>query len=133
MAMTLAASVSVFADDNVAPGGDQPKERGLDHLLGLVSSPKFPSLSGLIQPEEMGVLTGNRDNLHDNKMQLGLLSDNQVKVLSDLQILSGISVHVTIRIDDGDRSDRKTGRADRPANREKSQKSKKHRRSKRDR
>ena len=131
MALTLFASVSVFADDEAPAGGDQSTEGGWSQLLELVSSPSFPSLSGLIQPEKMGVLTETQDNFSDNKVELDLLSNNEVKILSDLRILSGISVNVTISLGDGDRSDRTTQRADRQTKSEKSQKRKKRHRSRR--
>ena len=131
MALTLFPAVSIFADDKAPAGGDQLKRSGLGQLLELVSSPTLPSLSGLIRPEEMGMLTENQDNFSANKVELDLLSNNKAKILSDFQILSGISVNVTISFGDSDRSDRKTKNADRQTKSKKSQKRKKHRRSKR--
>jgi hypothetical protein len=131
MALTLFAAVSVFADEEAPTSGEPLSESGFGQLLELVSSPTFPSLSGLIQPGEMGVLTDNQDNFSDNKVQLDLLSNNEVKILSDLQILSGISVNITISLGDGDCSGRTKKKADRQTKTGKSQKTRKRRRSKR--
>ena len=131
MALTLFTSVSVFADDEAPAVSNPLKKSGLGQLIELVSSPTFPSLSGLIQPEKMGVLTENQDNFSGNKVDLELLSNNKAKILSDLQIFSGISVNVTISLGDSDRSDQKSKKADRKTKSKKSQKREKHRRSKR--
>jgi hypothetical protein len=71
---------------------------------------KLPSLSGLIRPEKMGVLTDNQVRVHDNEpkllsdndAELNLLSGNVVHLLSDLHFLSGISINVQVNVPSGD-------------------------------
>jgi hypothetical protein len=130
MALTLFAAVSVFADDEAPAGGDQVNKGRFTQLLELVGSPTFPSLSGLIQPEKMGMLTDNQDNLSDNRVEVDLFSDNQVQILSDFQFLSGISVNVTINLSDGKLPARTKKKACGQAKSKESPKRKKHRRSK---
>lgn len=79
-----------------------PKASPLASLVELLSVTGFPNLSGLIQPEQMGVLSDNpltvRDNPVDVDVDVNLLSGNQTNVLSGIRILSGITVKVEIHI-----------------------------------
>ena len=92
------------AEPAAAPGGEQ-KAGGFGEILDLISKPTFPSLSGLIRPEKMGVLTDNTCQIRDNQIEPELMSGNKTEVLSGIHILSGISVdvRVTIRSADDDR------------------------------
>lgn len=123
--LALFAGSAASANDPPLAGG------GLGQLLELVSSPAFPSLSGLIQPEEMGMLTDNQNNLSDNEMELELLSNNDVDILSNIQIFSGISITVTIKSRGRETPDLKPKKADRQGNSDKSQHRAKRRKSRR--
>jgi hypothetical protein len=105
LAMTLSpAGPASAGEPATAPGGEQ-KAGGFADILELISKPTFPSLSGLIRPEKMGVLTDNTCQIRDNQIEPELMSGNKTEVLSGIRILSGISVdvRVTIRSDDDDR------------------------------
>lgn len=96
--MLLVGGAASAADDQSADSVGAPPGGGLTDLLKLVGSPTFPSLSGLIQPEKMGILTDNPCHLHDNEAELGLLSDNVINVLSGNRIFSDITVTVNIQV-----------------------------------
>jgi len=100
---------------------DEPNKGGLTSLLGALGGVQIPSLSGLIQPERMGVLTDNEcrveDNqphlLSDNRADRDFLSGNQVNILSGLHLLSDVTVTVQITVGDGEREKSKPKKADR--------------------
>ena len=86
------------ADDAAPREKVNPESVGLSRLLDVVSKSSLPSLSGLIQPEKMGVLTDNQCRIKDN--QPHLLSDNEatVKLMSDIHVLSGITVNLHVHV-----------------------------------
>ncbi|MCH5376845.1 MAG: hypothetical protein JJ992_22995 [Planctomycetes bacterium] len=98
MSWAIIACVPAFAGEPKENAGASSTS-GLAQLLDLVGSKSFPSLSGLIQPERMGLLTDNECQMKDNEADLDLLSGNNVSVLSNLHILSGITVTVNIHVD----------------------------------
>lgn len=79
-----------------------PQASPLAGLIEVLRVTGFPNLSGLIQPERMGVLSDNpltvRDNPVDVDVDVNLLSGNETNVLSGIRILSGITVNVEIHI-----------------------------------
>lgn len=106
----------LFAGE-LAPAGEkpvkesrEPNDDGLSGLIGAISRVPMPNLSGLITPEKMGLLTDNqckiRDNeahlLSDNEADVALLSGNEVRILSDVNLLSGFTINVHIIIHDRD-------------------------------
>ncbi|MCU0978274.1 MAG: hypothetical protein MUF25_03795 [Pirellulaceae bacterium] len=103
-----------------AKSAGEPKAGGLASLLGALGEVQIPSLSGLIQPERMGVLTDNECRIEDNQPHLlsdnqadrDFLSGNQVNVLSGLHLLSDITVTVQVTVGDGDRKAAKAKKAD---------------------
>jgi hypothetical protein len=72
----------------------------LASLVEVLRVTGFPNLSGLIQPEKMGVLSDNPLTVQDNPVDfdVNVLSGNQTNVLSGIRILSGITVNVEIHI-----------------------------------
>jgi hypothetical protein len=116
-----------------AKSAGEPKAGGLSSLLGALGEVQIPSLSGLIQPERMGVLTDNEcrieDNqphlLSDNRADRDFLSGNQINVLSGLHLLSDITVTVQVTVGDGDRKASKAKKAEGDRQSNKADKSKK--------
>jgi hypothetical protein len=111
MGLIFLAGAAGAAEGEPAKTDGAPKAGGLSSLLDALGDLQIPSLSGLIQPERMGVLTDNQcrvtDNqphlLADNKADRDFLSSNQVHVLSGLHLLSDISVTVQVTVRHGDR------------------------------
>ncbi len=114
----------------------EPKLDGLASLLGALGGVQIPSLSGLIQPERMGVLTDNEcrieDNqphlLSDNRADRDFQSGNQVNILSGLHLLSDVTVTVQITVSNGEGKESQPKKADRerkPSKRDKADKSSK--------
>lgn len=112
------------AEPATAQGGER-KTSGLAEILDLISKPGFPSLSGLIQPEKMGVLTDNTCQIRDNEVEPQVLSENKVQVLSGIRILSGITVDVRITIRGGEGAPK--AKAHKADGRQRAKKSKKNR------
>lgn len=79
-----------------------PQVSPLASLVEVLRVTGFPNLTGLIQPEKMGVLSDNpltvRDNPVDVDVDVNLLSGNEMNVLSGIRILSGITVNVQIHV-----------------------------------
>lgn len=108
MLLLLLARGASAAESETPKAAGEPKTGGLPSLLGALGSLQIPSLSGLIQPERMGVLTDNQcritDNqphlLSDNQADRDSLSGNQVNILSGLHLLSDITVTVQITVGD---------------------------------
>ena len=104
------------AADEFPKQSHESKDDGLAGLIDAVGRFPIPSLSGLITPEKMGLLTDNqcrvRDNevhlLSDNESDIALLSGNEVNVLSGLRLLSGLAINVHVTMD---RSDTKVPKA----------------------
>ena len=119
----LPAGTASAAEPATAQGGER-KTGGLADMLDLISKPAFPSLSGLIQPDKMGVLTDNTCQIRDNEVKPELMSGNEVQVLSGIRILSGISVDVRITIRGGGEKTEKV-KARKADDRRQSRKSKK--------
>jgi hypothetical protein len=125
------------AESEPAKATGEPKAGGLSSLLGALGEVQIPSLSGLIQPERMGVLTDNQcrveDNqphlLSDNKADRDFLSGNQVNILSGLHLLSDITVTVQVTVGASDRKAAKAKRADGDRKSNKTDKSKKRKKS----
>jgi hypothetical protein len=109
------------AEPATAQGGER-KTSGFAEILGLISNPNFPSLSGLIQPEKMGVLTDNTCQIRDNEVEPEVMSGNKVQILSGIRILSGISVDVRVTIRGGEGSTK--GKARKADGKRRSKKSK---------
>jgi hypothetical protein len=108
------------AQDAPAAGSGQTRGSALSGLLDLFGSTGLPSLSGLIQPEKMGVLTDNPLTVRDNSVETQLLSGNETKVMSDIRILSGITVNIHVHIAPGKPA--KTERqADKPPRKQKTE------------
>jgi hypothetical protein len=115
--LPLAGLGLLFFGGEPATAGDEPvkessesKDDGLSNLISTVAGLPIPSLSGLIKPEKMGILTDNesviRDNeahlLSDNVTDVSLLSGNKVGILSHVRLLSGFTVNVYVTIHDRD-------------------------------
>jgi hypothetical protein len=104
--VAVSAGATFAADDQTPAQAVQPRPSGLSALLGAVSKSQMPSLSGLIQPEKMGLLTDNECDVEDNQVHLlsdndgdvNSLSNNKISFLPRLSILSGITVNVQIKI-----------------------------------
>jgi hypothetical protein len=100
--LALFADGTFAADDKPSAQAKQPRLSGLSAMLDAVG--KMPDLSGLIKPEKMGLLTENECEVEDNEVHLlsdnegDALSNNTIKVVSPLRILSGITVNVQINI-----------------------------------
>jgi hypothetical protein len=94
---------AALGEDAAAPGSSPARPSPLSGLLDLLGSTGLPSLSGLIQPERMGVLSDNPLTVRDNPVDVDLLSGNETNVLSGIKILSGITVHVEIHVYQGER------------------------------
>jgi hypothetical protein len=127
--IALLAPSDVTAADQTPSPGKSSETSGLAALLGAVGASQVPSLSGLIRPEKMGLLTDNKCTakgnkvhlLSDNEADVDLLSDNKTKLRSDIRILSGLTVHIQITIP----ADGKNPKAEKARGRHKSRKSKK--------
>jgi hypothetical protein len=110
LGFVLVTSDLATAADELPQQSHASKPDGLAGLLDAVG--KFPmrSLSGLISPEKMGILTDNqckiRDNethlLSDNESEIALLSDNDVRLLSGVRLFSGLTINVHLTIDRGE-------------------------------
>jgi hypothetical protein len=93
---------------------------------------QIPSLTGLIQPEKMGMFTDNpcriSDNeghlLSDNAADRDLLSGNSCDILSNIHLLSDITVTVQITIHHGDATTAKPKNSDAARKTKKAQKDK---------
>jgi hypothetical protein len=111
------------ADDETATKDAKPEAAGVSSLLGMFSKSSLPSLEGLIKPDKMGVLTDNQCRVTDNEPHL--LSGNKatVKLASDNQILSGITVNVHISVG---ANGRKSAQADKGNEKRKADKARKH-------
>jgi hypothetical protein len=133
MSLILLASGASAAEGETPTAAGEPKAGGLASLLGALSEVQIPSLSGLIQPERMGVLTDNECRIEDNQPHLlsdnqadrDFLSGNQVNILSGLHLLSDITVTVQVTVGDGDRKAAKAKKADGDRKSNKADKSKK--------
>jgi hypothetical protein len=112
--LVLSGGVAL-AEDASATGSAAAKPSPLAGWVELLGSTAIPSLSGLIQPEKMGVLSDNPLTVEDNPIEVELLSGNEMNVLSGIRILSGITVNVEIHVHDGARAkpERRAGRAER--------------------
>ncbi len=129
----LAGQLAVAADSPVNEARESTGD-GISTLLGAFGGLPMPNLSGLIQPEKMGMLTDNqceiRDNqahlLSDNETDVTALSGNKVSILSGLRLFSGftINVHVTIDERDGKASKSKKGDGRRKSRKSKSKRKK---------
>lgn len=106
LAVVLGAVEPALAVDDSEQKPAASKLDGLLGLIGAVNGLQIPDLSGLIQPEKMGMLTDNtaiaRDNqahvLSDNQTETSLLSGNRPKLLSGIRLFSGITINVHISI-----------------------------------
>jgi hypothetical protein len=102
--LALSAGGAFAADDKSPAQAKQPRLSGLSAMLDAVGKSPMPSLSGLIQPEKMGLLTDNECEVEDNQVHLlsdneggvDALSNNEINFLSRIRILSGITVNVQI-------------------------------------
>jgi hypothetical protein len=122
VASWLFFSAGIVRADDPTPGGSATaKPSPLSGLLDLLGSTAIPSLSGLIQPEKMGVLTDNPLTVRDNPVEVELLSGNETNFLSGNRFLSGITVNVQIHIHPSPRP-RGEGRADRSDRKQKPEK-----------
>ena len=132
MGLVLLAGGAWAAEGEPAKAAREPRAGGLSSLLGALGELQIPSLSGLIQPERMGVLTDNQcritDNqphlLSDNEADRDFLSGNQVNILSGLHLLSDITVTVQITVQDSDSKAAKPKKAERNHKSNKSEKRK---------
>jgi hypothetical protein len=104
VAFLLLSSGVALAEDASATGSGAAKANPLASLIDLLGSTAIPSLSGLIQPEKMGVLTDNPLTVRDNPVEVELLSGNETNFLSGIRILSGITVNVEVHIHHGERA-----------------------------
>ena len=116
--LALSASGTLAADEEPSAQTKQPRASGLSAMLNAVGKSPMPSLSGLIQPEKMGLLTDNECEVEDNEVHLlsdnegdvAALSNNKINVRPRIRILSGITVNVQIKIP-GDGNERKAKKA----------------------
>lgn len=108
LVLTPLARGTHAAESKPVPQETAPSLGGLTGLLDVVG--KLPNLSGLIQPEKMGLLTDNQYRVQDNQAKLlseneadvSLLSGNVTKLAPSIRILSGLSVDVRIVVRSGD-------------------------------
>jgi len=107
LVLVLVTCGSLLAKEQSKPSPDKKPATGeFPAILGALSRLQIPSLAGLIQPETMGLLSGNRftpkDNeahlLSGNEAEVELLSGNEARILSDISILSGFSINVEITV-----------------------------------
>ena len=114
------ADASAGAAETTAKNAGEPASGGLLGALGAVSKAPLPSLSGLIRPEKMGLLTDNqprfKDNethlLSDNDTEVELQAENRINILSGIQLFSGIKVNVQINVSDGGSKAAKASKGD---------------------
>ena len=103
LGLALLGQRNAVAADKSSSVDKNPKTGSLSAVLGV---PNMPSLSGLIRPEKMGVLTDNKftakDNeahlLSDNETDVDILSDNVLEILSGIEVFSGLTVKVKISV-----------------------------------
>jgi hypothetical protein len=118
--LILLASRTAQAQDAPATAPAPAKSTAWSSIFDLLGSNALPSLAGLIQPEKMGVLTDNPLTVRDNSVETQLLSGNETKVMSDIRILSGITVNIHVHIAPGKPA--KTERqADKPPRKQKTE------------
>jgi hypothetical protein len=134
--LLVVASGALAADAPSAPASGEAKLGGLPQLLGALKDIQIPSLTGLIQPEKMGVLTDNACRIADNEAQLlsdneaqlmsentaQLMSDNKadrdfqsgnsLDVLSNIRLLSDITVTVQVTVQQGEAKAAKPKKSD---------------------
>jgi hypothetical protein len=103
-ACILLASRAALAQDAPATAAAPVQSNPLAGVFDLLGSNALPSLAGLIQPEKMGVLTDNPCTVRENEADIDLLSGNEMNVLSGNHLFSGITVHIEIHVDRGERS-----------------------------
>jgi hypothetical protein len=104
------AALAVGADQAATPAAVETKASGLSGVLDALSGLPMPSLAGLIKPEKMGLLADNQCKvsnnkthlLSDNEANVDLLAENEIHVLSDIRLLSGITINVRITVHDPD-------------------------------
>jgi hypothetical protein len=105
----LTGAPSLGADDPVKESAPA-KLDGFINLIRAVGGLEIPDLTGLISPENMGVLSDNQSRIRDNEVtalsgneaEITCLSGNQVSILSDVHLFSGITVNVQVTVHDGD-------------------------------
>lgn len=110
IALAILASGVFAADAPSASAGREMPLGGLPQLLGALKDIPIPSLSGLIQPEKMGLLTDNTCRVSDNQPRLmsdnsagrDFQSGNSLDVLSNYRLLSDITVTVEIHVHQGE-------------------------------
>lgn len=116
--VALLAGRAAAADAPAPAPASESGAAGWADLLRVVGQLPIPSLTGLIQPEKMGLLT-------DNETDMNLLSGNETNVLSGIHILSDLSIDVHITIGTGDHQ-ATPGKAKRDAERRRAPKARKH-------
>ena len=114
LAAAWLAAGTVSAGEPAKAKVGESQAGGLADLLEIIGKPTFPSLSGLIRPEKMGILTDNPCQIRENEVEAELMSGNQTRILSGIHILSGITVdvHVTVRSGSDGASKDKAKKAD---------------------
>jgi hypothetical protein len=135
--LALSAGGTLAADDNPSAQAKQPRLGGLSAMLDAVGKAQMPSLSGLIQPEKMGLLTDNECEVEDNEVHLlsdnegdvEALSNNEIKVLPRIRILSGITVNVQLNFPgDGKKAKTKNAKGNQKSGKAKNATRRKHKR-----
>lgn len=109
MGLVPMSAQTASAGEDPGQKSSKSKLEGLLDLMSTVNGLRIPDLTGLIQPEEMGISDNKssiRDNqthvLSDNETDVGLLSGNRLQFFSCIRILSGITVHVHVSVQNGD-------------------------------
>ena len=109
LTLALLAGPAAAAENPPAVKHGDPGAAAWADLLHVVGKLPMSSLSGLVVPEKVGLLTDNQCHLHDNEAHVlsdneadvELLSGNQTTILSGIRILSGLSLEVNITINTG--------------------------------
>jgi len=130
--LVLFGGGALAADAPSASAGGEAKLGGLPQLLGALKDIQIPSLTGLIQPEKMGMFTDNPCRISDNEAQLMLdnkadrdfLSGNSLDVLSNIRLLSDITVTVQVTVHHGEARAAKPKKSDQARNKDKANKDK---------
>ena len=107
LGFVLLTSDLAAAADELPQQSHESKNDGLSGLIDAVGRIPMRSLSGLISPEKMGMLTDNqcqiRDNeahlLSDNEADIALFSGNDIRLLSGVRLLSGLTINLHVTID----------------------------------
>lgn len=110
LVLVVFARAAIAAEGKSPPKDDKASAAALADLLAIVTKLPMPNLSVLLPPKKLGLLSDNESTIKDNqanllsgnKTDVDTLSGNNIKTLSDIRILSNLSLQVNINIYGGD-------------------------------